>query len=1669
VAIFLRTERDWIPFLEVIKNAADEYDLWNNIDPSIPKSQLPPLTPPVRPIYTDVIGTITVPAPAGQGGVQLATEREALYSDLSSDDKEEYRVLTEDWRYALRRYDQQHQGISKIRSVIVKMVPYEHLSYTYGQVTLYDLLINLKSRFAPTDTATESQVVLDYANAMKAPTRGTDIEQWTQQVETAYDRGVLLKIPETTGTRPHWAFINATKGIASGFSGTWEVRLVEQEGGDTIPFKDLIRHFRNLRRMASQAPKGITHGAFPTLNGMTQDGQETTPKPLTKCLCGQEHRYNKCYYLMPHLRPANWKPKVHQQKLVDDALKNPSKQITIDRIRKGEEINKSINQRPSELPPGGSGSGQNGGNETEPVSLAFYGGRKAGNQLSKSTDSSEYGQDDRMDNPLLVTAENSANARADRSAYATTVTPANTTTVGSAKSTDNANRSEYSALVTAEYKNKPPYGQFRVSKRSETLYDLHSSIILDSGATCHVGNDRSRFISFTPAGPTDVLYAGENLIQIEGWGTIPLRLQAPGYPNGKVVQVQNVCYVPSFHTNIISLRILNSKEIYWDNKGLKLIWGEHGLHFADTPIYHDQWVLDYVPLKTTSPPQPPAIMQAAFKAHSSRMPRPLNKATFDDWHEIMGHLYPEALNHLTTSCQGVEIDGIHKLSNHKCETCCLMTGKRIPYRYPTKRWPTPFGKVYWDLVSLPNGFSGEIYMLHVIDSCTRMHHVYCLPDHGQDSILGGLKMYANHIRRRWGFRIQILHGDGESALTGNDTREWISTNGIQQENSPPHTQDQNGAAENAGAVIVARGSKMMETANLPEKLWTESLPCAAYLLNRSPTRALGWKTPVGYLEEYLGNTTPLPTLNHLKPYGCRAYSYIKNKPKLDKLKPRAHIGYLVGYDSTNVFRIWIPSLKRVIATRDVVFDTTMRYDPRDDQSTATEEVIRMLEIVSQDVEELVDEWETLPPLQSFERSVNKKGDSIEVDTSRIGHLPTPPGSPQTIGGNTGFTDHSNNQNPVSTTTTGPQSIGASGAVRLEPFDKNSSEQRSSGASTSRTAVNRRKTPKAGTSRDMDVIEPLKAVKPPFAPPEQEARMGTQKGISPANVQTDRLRKRKDAFHVQQIQLSYDSVYHAAFQEGLAYRPGRLHQKDLPAPPKGWRQLLTHQFKTEFMKAAEIEYQTLRERGTFEQIPISTVTKQVLPVMWVFTYKFDEDGYLVKYKARLVIRGDLHNSKYNETYAATLAARIFRALMGIAAYFDLDILQFDAINAFTNAYLDELVYMKFPDGYTVPGSCLRVIRALYGLPRSPLLWHGDISKTMVQKLGLRPVPESQCLFTNGKLIVFFYVDDVAVLCHPSNHDAYLEFRTGLMDAYNMREIGPLNWFLGIRVVRDRYTRKIWLCQDAYIDKIVKRFQKDPHNRAKAPKTPMTTDPLYPFEGTAQDLEIKAYQQKVGSLTYPAAITRPDMSYTTKCLAEHLQNPGPLHEAAADRCVDYLSGTRWLALELGGIDCDIITFLAAGDASFADHLPTRRSTEGYLIQLLGGTIDWSSKVQPTVSTSTTEAELRALAHTVQWILWWGRFFSSIHLDLEEDPTVYCDNLQAVGLMIKDSPKLVTKLKHVDIHQHWLREVAAEGTVKIEWIQTSDMAADGLTKSLTIQQHAHYVNQLNMVDIRGRIKDL
>jgi hypothetical protein len=101
----------------------------------------------------------------------------------------------------------------------------------------------------------------------------------------------------------------------------------------------------------------------------------------------------------------------------------------------------------------------------------------------------------------------------------------------------------------------------------------------------------------------------------------------------------------------------------------------------------------------------------------------------------------------------------------------------------------------------------------------------------------------------------------------------------------------------------------------------------SYILNRSPQERLKWKSPYQALIEWLKWTTLL-LLTQMHKYGCLAYPRINNQPKLNRLNSRAEIRFLVGWQSSNIYHVWIPSRNKVIFSRDVTFNEEGKWDSK---------------------------------------------------------------------------------------------------------------------------------------------------------------------------------------------------------------------------------------------------------------------------------------------------------------------------------------------------------------------------------------------------------------------------------------------------------------------------------------------------------------------------------------------------------------------------------------------------------------------------------------------------------------------------------------------------------------------------------------------------------------------
>ena len=105
---------------------------------------------------------------------------------------------------------------------------------------------------------------------------------------------------------------------------------------------------------------------------------------------------------------------------------------------------------------------------------------------------------------------------------------------------------------------------------------------------------------------------------------------------------------------------------------------------------------------------------------------------------------------------------------------------------------------------------------------------------------------------------------------------------------------------------------------------------------------------------------------------------------------------------------------------------------------------------------------------------------------------------------------------------------------------------------------------------------------------------------------------------------------------------------------------------------------------------------------MFVYKTDKYSRLMKYKVRLIVRGNQQYKYDLSTKTTTLTTTSFQILLTLIAKFDLETFQIDTVNAFVYTDLNELVYIKNPPGFPALRTIFKLNKTLYNFKRSPLL-------------------------------------------------------------------------------------------------------------------------------------------------------------------------------------------------------------------------------------------------------------------------------------------------------------------------------------------------------------------------------
>jgi hypothetical protein len=369
----------------------------------------------------------------------------------------------------------------------------------------------------------------------------------------------------------------------------------------------------------------------------------------------------------------------------------------------------------------------------------------------------------------------------------------------------------------------------------------------------------------------------------------------------------------------------------------------------------------------------------------------------------------------------------------------------------------------------------------------------------------------------------------------------------------------------------------------------------------------------------------------------------------------------------------------------------------------------------------------------------------------------------------------------------------------------------------------------------------------------------------------------------------------------------------------------------------------------------------------------------------------------------------------------------------------------------------------GLKQAGRTWNKRIDVELKAR-GFAPIPADPCVYAYKRgsvvLIISLYVDDLLL---ASDSVAELtKVKAELQTCFDMDDMGEASFALGIKITRDRAARTLTISQGGYLRDVLTRFDMQD---SRPVGTPM--DPKCKLEPSTAETELDAtgktqYQSAVGALLHAARATRPDISYATTALSQHCKAPSDQHWQAVKRVFRYLRGTLDHGLTYRGTGSikQPPTLQGYCDSDYAEDEIDRRSITGYAFILSGAAISWASRKQPTVAHSSTEAEYMAASDAAKEAVWWRSFLSSLGYPMDNATSILSDNQGSIAL--SKNPEGHRKVKHIDVRHHYIREKVADGTLTLDYVSTSQMAADVLTKPVNAVPHITTTTLLGMTGV-------
>ena len=1143
--------------------------------------------------------------------------------------------------------------------------------------------------------------------------------------------------------------------------------------------------------------------------------------------------------------------------------------------------------------------------------------------------------------------------------------------------------------------------------------NYNPSWIVDSGATSHMTGNRALLSKLRTLKDTvRVVFSNHSSGTGVARGIVELKSR-----EGHTLKLLDVLYVPELRVNLVSVKSM-------ERCGFIIVFGndQHGIYRKVNSRTNSLKLVCSISLIGK-------LYTLNLEDISNSMYEMCNHSQEYLWHCRLGHVSIHALKKMKKKSLLLLPELSDSLPH--CKACIQSKLTVKPF---AKKKLNPAKQILHRIHSdvcgpLPLSIGKSKYFVTFIDEYSRKAWVF--PMKKKSHVTKLFMDWCRRQQRQTGEVVHFLFTDNGGEYMNGELKEFCNQEGIEHDSSIPYNKQSNGLAERFNRTIVEKAHSMLIHAMLPNKFWAEAVVYATKIYNVVPHSFHKDVPSLRY------NSDTLIDYAKFRIFGTECYFHVA-KPKRKKLDAKGKPGIFVGLDGHN-FRVYDLDKRRVVRVRSININENGFLAPNYWKSSLKDynPFAKLLE--REDDDQFVD-LNAIPDVRfdTSEHNHNHEENKLDQDNNLLHHN-NASDNPM---------EHAHIEADVSDQ---PDHMALDDMLdNLYDDDSTSHSDGTIGSYHMNLDANPSESTANNSGDDSCVqIEPAIPLDSSNEGSDNDLCLRIEPSIPSSRWDADLPALSQHEFypagraHGQSEIDSSESEHSYITEEELAY----FSQEPITLPyafsDPGWKQ------------AIQSEYNSLVSNNTWELAELPPGRKAIR-CKWVFKIKRNADGSVARLKARLVAQGysQKHGIDYKETFSPVVRRESIRIVLALSVSLGLHLQQMDVDTAFLNSDLDQEIYMFQPRGFvssTHPQKVCKLKKAIYGLKQSPRLWNKNLD-SFLRRIGFQSLFTDSCIYTRMDAegiidgLIAVYVDDLVI--GMKSLSLMTKVKSALSTHYKMKDLGSLDWFLGIEITRT--CQSISLTQRTFSAELLRKWRMTECNEVSTPST--TSDGLESdHDLPLTSVSVKQYRSLIGALMYLSVNTRPDLAYTVSALAQHVNNPGEIHWSCAKKVLRYLKGTLNYGITYTKAgECthesllDDINLHGYADASYANNKKDRKSRSAYIFFLNSGPITWCSRRQRCVALSTCEAELIALNEASKELVWIRRLIKEITGYKTLQPTVVYEDNQGTIEMVKN-PRYHGRAKHIDVRNFYVREIVDQHKITVAHMASKKMVADVLTKSL------------------------